>query len=96
MLGTRSCGSAYPAIGVRFITGEGLNKLSLKIDMRLRLTCPRHRNYNAGTSGELAIKGGCRFCIQILEVDRLVEQLEEKTKSFQDAKDSFKSLRDAR
>ena len=76
--------------------GGGRNNLSLKIYVRLRLTCPRHRNYNAGANGELAIKGGCRFCSQILEVDRLVEQLEEKTKSFEVAKESFKLLRDAR
>jgi len=70
--------------------------LSLKIDVRFRLTCPRHRNYNAGANGESAIKGGCRFCLQILEVDCLIKQLTEKTKSFQDAKESFKSSRDAR
>jgi hypothetical protein len=60
------------------------------------LTCPRHRNYNAGASGESAIKGGCRFCLQILEVDQLVKKIDQETKSFQAAKDSFKSERDAR
>ena len=42
--------------------------MSMNLDLKLKLTCPRHPKYNPELHGQGAIKGGCENCERIYEL----------------------------
>lgn len=47
--------------------------MSLHVNLKKTLTCPRHRGYNPSKDGRAGIKGACTYCERILEIyDRVV------------------------
>jgi hypothetical protein len=44
----------------------------MTLRLNIKLTCPRHRNYDPQKSGEAGIKAGCTDCYRMLRVYRAV------------------------
>lgn len=42
--------------------------MSLEINIRQKLSCPKHPRYNPENGGEGAIKAGCEICSELLQL----------------------------
>jgi hypothetical protein len=55
----------------------------LKMKLKIKASCPRHRGYNPEKDGEGGIKGNCAGCLAILGVFRQSEKLSNHAKAVQ-------------
>jgi hypothetical protein len=64
--------------------------MSMCLNLKISLTCPRHRGYNPAKDGRSGIKAGCTYCERILEIYDKVASIETVVNG---ARETFKSVK---
>ena len=59
--------------------------MTLRADVRIKVTCPKHRGYNPATQGEAGIRGGCVFCTALLDLQRAADVLKARVGAVADS-----------
>jgi hypothetical protein len=57
--------------------------MSLRIELKVSGSCPRHPRYDPEKTGEGGIKAGCGLCYSLLALFRDTQMLERKLQNFQ-------------
>lgn len=65
--------------------------MSLHVNLKKTLTCPRHRGYNPEKDGRSGIKGGCIFCERLFELHDKVVSLETVLEAVRESLRSMKA-----